>query len=141
MYKTSNNYFKKGSGKRIIFNSKNKKININNKGDNSLTFNKTIKDDIYKVNNKEKKHKIYFFNRKYRLAINFPRLNSSVNSSRNIKNTGILLNNMVLEEINKKMNDKIILNDKGIIDKQSLNSLMTNSIKLKKEKKSTPYLD
>ena len=141
LYKTSNNYFKKGSGKRIIFDSKNKKININNKGDNSLTFNKTIKDDIYKVNNKEKKHKIYFFNRKYRIAINFPRLNSSVNSSRNIKNTGILLNNMVLEEINKKMNDKIILNDKGIIDKQSLNSLMTNSIKLKKEKKSTPYSD
>ena len=47
----------------------------------------------------------------------------------------------LLEEINKKMNDKIILNDKGIIDKQSLNSLMTNLIKLKKEKKLTPYLD
>ena len=69
--------------------------------------------------------------------MNLPRLNSSVNSCKNIKYVGIILNNMVLEEINKKMKNNIKENEKSnrIRNNPLISSMMTNSFKINNEEK------
>ena len=127
-YKTSKNYFKKENKKKFVLESKNTFTKINNLKIKSA--NKNIKENIYKLNikDKEETNNYFYFNRR----IDLPRMNSSVNSCRNIKYSGIYLNNMVLEEINKKMKNNIKFNDNTykMKDHQLISSLMTSEEKL-----------
>ena len=139
LYKTSNNYFQKENKKKLIFESKNRYVNFNYIKDNS-DISSDNKTNIFKKDDKKGIRKINYFNRKNRNnknEMNFPRLNSSMNSCRNVKYTGILMNNMVLEEINKKIKDKLILNDNSfrIKEQQLISSMMTNSLKKNNEEK------
>ena len=112
--------------------SKNTYSKINNLKVKS--FNKNIKENIYKLNIKDKDetNNYFYFNQNRGIDMNLPRMNSSVNSCRNIKYTGIILNNMVLEEINKKMKNNMKFNDNThkIKDHQLISSLMTSEEKL-----------
>ena len=139
LYKTSNNYFQNENKKKLIFESKNRYVNFNYIKDNS-DISSDNKTNIFKKDDKKGIRKINYFNRKNRNnknEMNFPRLNSSMNSCRNVKYTGILMNNMVLEEINKKIKDKLILNDNSfrIKEQQLISSMMTNSLKKNNEEK------
>jgi len=132
LYKTSKNFFKKENKKKFILESKNTYSKINNLKVKS--FNKNIKENIYKLNIKDKDetNNYFYFNQNKGIDMNLPRMNSSVNSCRNIKYTGIILNNMVLEEINKKMKNNMKFNDNTykIKDHQLISSLMTSEEKL-----------
>ena len=136
-YKTSNNDFKK-SKKIFVFEPKSNNSNSKNSiKDNFQKFHEIKKKHLLKIRDKDKEEikNNYYYEIKNRMEKNLPRLNSSSNSLKKIKCSGFLLNNMVLEEITKKMKIARINDDSRKMKVHHLmSSLMTNSFKLNGEK-------
>ena len=104
--KLSQTRYKTVREKRYILEPK-KSQNIK---DNIQKFNKTYKESFYK---REEFFRIkYNLNDRNKLKMKFPRFSSSLNSHpQNMKSAGIILNDVVLEELNEKIQNDLLLNN------------------------------
>ena len=107
LYKTAKKYLKKEKEKRSLLDSKKQIIQTKNRKHDIRIFNETFKEPIHK--NKEELRKKIYFNDKNKTKMKLPQLNSSLISyQKKIGSTGILMNNMVYEEFNKKIKNNLI---------------------------------
>ena len=132
LYKTAKKYIIKEKEKKSLLYSKKQIMQKKNNYNNIRIFNKTFKESFHK--NKEELQKNSYFNDKTKMKL--PRLNSSLISyQKKLGSTGILMNNMVYEEFNKKIKNNLI--DKNIKTKDIhlIDSMLTNTFKNKKEER------
>ena len=141
LYKTSNNNLRK-SKKIFIYKPKNNNSNNkNNIKENFIKFHEIKKRRLYKINDsdREEMKNNYYCDLRNKIDNILPRANSTVNSIKRIKCSGFSLNNMILEEITKKMKIvKINDNNSRLSFHPLMSELMANSFKLSEEKKIMP---
>ena len=134
LYKTAKKYLKKEKEKRSLLDSKKQIIQTKNRKHDIRIFNETFKEPIHK--NKEELRKKIYFNDKNKTKMKLPQLNSSLISyQKKIGSTGILMNNMVYEEFNKKIKNNLIDINIKTKNKQLIDSVLTNTFKNKKEER------
>ena len=138
LYKTSETKNKILIQKKLNITPKKSKIKMVLIRENVKRFNETFKT-------KEKLKKKNIFNERNKEKVKLPRKKSFINSySRNIQSAGIIVNNIVLEELNKKIMNNLFLNNNSYRLNSSkvpniINSIRSkSSIKSKRERLMTP---
>ena len=95
--------------KRIIITPKKSELKMEYIKDNMNIFNKTFKEFMHKK--KENFKKMYNFNDRNEISVKLQRCSSSFDAfPQNMKSANIILNNIVLEELNEKKLDDLLLN-------------------------------
>ena len=101
--------YKSMKQKRIIITPKKSELKMEYIKDNMNIFNKTFKEFMHKK--KENFKKMYNFNDRNEISVKLPRCSSSFDAyPQNMKSANIILNNIVLEELNEKKLDDLLLN-------------------------------